>query len=105
LFSFFSFLFLFFLYITLQNTISKQINKKNYIKITNNNPKTIWNLQGTPSASWNSVQQDFWAREQWRRVFPRATVTGGAWTHAPPQATGNSGIGLTLFSPSFSCRR
>jgi hypothetical protein len=96
---------LFFLYITLQNTISKQINKKNYIKITNNNPKTIWNLQGTPSASWNSVQQDFWAREQWRRVFPRATVTGGAWTHAPPQATGNSGIGLTLFSPSLSCRR
>ena len=80
MFSFFSFLFLFFLYITLQNTISKQINKKNYIKITNNN----WNLQGTPSASWNSVQQDFWAREQWRRVFPRATVTGGASSHAPP---------------------
>ena len=69
--SFFSFHFFF--TSTVQNTISKQINKK----ITNNSPKIIQNLQGTPSASRNSVQQDFWARDQcWNN--------GGALLHAPP---------------------
>jgi len=68
--SFFSFLF-FYIHSTKYNF--KTNKQKNY----NNSPKTIRNLQGTPSASRNSVQQDFWARDQcWNN--------GGAWVHAPP---------------------
>jgi hypothetical protein len=68
--SFFSFLF-FYIHSTKYNF--KTNKQKNY----NNSPKTIRNLQGTPSASRNSVQQDFWARDQcWNN--------GGALLHAPP---------------------
>jgi len=44
--------------------------------------------------------------EQWRRVFPRATTTGGAWVHAPPQknqATGGVWIDF-FFSVSLRWR-
>jgi hypothetical protein len=96
LFSFFSFLFLFFLYITLQNTISKQINKKNYIKITNNNPKTTGiyrehllqagtvfsrisgreNSGGASSHAPPSLAARLPKRHRhWRRVFPSATAS------------------------------
>jgi len=51
-------------------------------------------LQGSPSAP----------QEQWRRVFPGATVTGGAWTHAPPQEENEKWmIWLNFFSPSLPC--
>ena len=73
MFSFFSFLFLFFLYITLQNTISKQINKKNYIKITNNNPKT------TGIYREHLLQ----AGTVFSRISGREN-SGGASSHAPP---------------------
>jgi len=73
-FLFFSFLF------TSPIQIPKQLNK-NY----NNSPKTIWNLQGTPSAPTEQCQADFWscktvaarllhAPRRWRRVGSRAAA-------------------------------
>jgi len=44
-------------------------------------------------------------QERWRRVFQRATVTGGAWAHAPPGKTGNNRIWLNFFFPSIPRRR
>jgi len=41
--------------------------------------------------------------EQWRRVVPRATATGGTWIHAPPPMkvaeTGGSGTSSSSLSP------
>jgi hypothetical protein len=42
-----------------QYKIQFQKNKLN--KNYNNNPKTIWNLHGTPSASPEQCQADFWS--------------------------------------------
>jgi hypothetical protein len=44
--------------------------------------------------------------EQWRRVFPRATATGGAWIHAPPRKQpGNRAVKVGFFSSVFLRRR
>jgi hypothetical protein len=46
--------------------------------------------------------------EQWRRVFPRATATGGAWVHAPPQTTPGKWtdlVGYLLLFPSLTVVR
>ena len=39
-------------------------------------------------------------QERWRRVFQRATVTGGAWLHAPLLSVPEMG-GSALLSPSL----
>jgi hypothetical protein len=45
-------------------------------------------------------------QERWWRVFQRATVTGGAWAHAPPlMETKNQWIGNVFFFPVFLRRR
>ncbi|KAJ6941989.1 hypothetical protein NC652_007927 [Populus alba x Populus x berolinensis] len=60
----------------------------------------------TPNAPYlrNSARKQCWeasgAENQWRRVFPRATATGGAWVHAPPRK--NPGT-WRLRTGFFSC--
>jgi hypothetical protein len=39
--------------------------------------------------------------EQWRRVAPRATATGGAWFHAPPQAKTGDKVDLVRLLSFF----
>jgi hypothetical protein len=60
----------------------------------------------TPEIAREMLQElQKFVQERWRRVFQRATVTGGAWAHAPPGKTGNNRIWLNFFFPSIPRRR
>jgi hypothetical protein len=87
---FFSFLFFFFTY-TVQIVKIQQLNK-HYIKHFKNyktDPHKSFTVQGNLLDPY----------EQWWRIFPRATVTGGAWVHAPPHKTWKPGGSGSVSSP------
>jgi hypothetical protein len=101
---FFLFLFLsffcFFLHPQYKYNNSK-INQKLHqiIQIYKSVPQNSRNCKGT-------LLHRNWRQEQLRRVFQRATVTGGAWGHAPPlMETKNQWIGNVFFFPVFLRRR
>ena len=57
-----------------------------------------------PKNSRNCREGLLHPHEQFRRVFPRATATGGAWVHAPPRESAATG-GIGFFHSSFRRRR
>ena len=74
---FFSFLLFSFTFTFTQNINLKQINKTLNNSNLQNSPPKLQELQRNPSGIAATVL------EQWRRVYPRASVTSGAWVHAP----------------------
>jgi hypothetical protein len=88
------FLFLFFSFFFVTSTlqiiqIQKPLNK-NYI--------TLWKLQKqplkNPGICWERFCEAMDTRNSGGASSPRATTTGGAWVHAPPQAKNRRQSGL-----------
>jgi len=64
----------------------------------------------TPEIAREMLQElQKFVQERWRRVFQRATVTGGAWAHAPPQretktsGSSTSSSSLSVVTPTITC--